>query len=107
MTNAAIVGCGDVATVHAEALEALASGLGIKFVAVMDKDLETAEKFAAGLGAAGDSSESSVKAYGTLPALFVKEKIDVLRITPPRPTHWFGSQSATPRCKCHPGKAVG
>lgn len=87
MTNAAIVGCGDVATVHAEALEALASDLGIKFVAVVDKDLETAEKFAAGLGAAGDSSESSVKAYGSLPALFAKEKIDVLHITTPHDQH--------------------
>lgn len=87
MTNAAIVGCGDVATVHAEALEALASDLGIKFVAVVDKDLETAEKFATGLGAAGDSSESSVKAYGSLPALFAKGKIDVLRITTPHDQH--------------------
>ena len=84
MTNAAIVECGDVATVHAEALEALASDLGIKFVAVVDKDLETAEKFAAGLGAAGDSSESSVKAYGSLPALFAKEKS--MFYTSPLPT---------------------
>lgn len=61
----------------------MASDLGIKFVAVVDKDLETAEKFATGLGAAGDSSESSVKAHGSLPALFSKKKIDVLHITTP------------------------
>lgn len=78
MINAALVGCGDVATVHAEALEALGSDLGITFVAVVDKDIEIAEAFA---------SHTGVKAYGTLTALFAKEKIDVLHITTPHDQH--------------------
>lgn len=86
MTNAAIIGCGDVATVHAEALVALGSDLDIHFIAVVDKDIETAEKFAAQINASGNAS-NSIKAYGSLSTLLASEKIDVLHITTPHDQH--------------------
>lgn len=86
MTNAAIVGCGDVATVHAEALAALGCELGIHFSAVVDINMQTAEKFAAQINASGNRSQP-VKAYGSLPALFANEQIDVLHITTPHDQH--------------------
>ncbi|BAU96892.1 putative dehydrogenase [Corynebacterium suranareeae] len=78
MTNAAIVGCGDVAIVHAEALAALGEELGINFVAVVDKDLSIAQDFADHVG---------VEAYESLPDLLAKHPVDVVHITTPHDQH--------------------
>ncbi len=78
MRNAALVGCGDVATVHSEALEALGEELGIRFVGVVDSNPEAAEGLAAKTGA---------KPYGSLKELFSAEEVDVLHITTPHDQH--------------------
>ncbi|WP_018296605.1 Gfo/Idh/MocA family protein [Corynebacterium lubricantis] len=76
--KAALVGCGDVATVHAEALQALHDELRIEFVAVADTDAEAAETFAAKTG---------TKAYPSLSDLLANEDIDVVHITTPHDQH--------------------
>lgn len=78
MRNAALVGCGDVATVHGEALAALREELGIRFVAVVDSDLDTAQAFGALTG---------TNAYRSLEELFAAEQVDVLHITTPHDQH--------------------
>lgn len=101
MKNAAMIGCGDVSTVHAEALDALGSELGINFVAVVDQDIAIAQDFAARTGvrafsslkelfdastpaAASSSAEADAvvdTVAGTVP------DIDVLHITTPHDQH--------------------
>ncbi|MGP6174377.1 Gfo/Idh/MocA family protein [Corynebacterium sp. A21] len=78
MRNAALVGCGDVATVHSEALQALGEELGIRFVAVVDSNLDAGRALSAKTGAT---------AYGSLDELFSAEEIDVLHITTPHDQH--------------------
>ncbi|BAC19610.1 oxidoreductase, NAD-binding domain protein [Corynebacterium efficiens YS-314] len=78
MRNAALVGCGDVAIVHWEAIEALGDELGIRLVAVVDSDPEAARAFSAQTGA---------RAYGSLTELLAAGTVEVVHITTPHDQH--------------------
>ncbi|ALC07010.1 hypothetical protein CDES_13355 [Corynebacterium deserti GIMN1.010] len=68
MVNVALVGSGDIATVHAEALEALGEKLNINFVAVVDKDQFAAQEFVdrTGLDVNAHTSLDELFAHGTI-----------------------------------------
>ncbi|STC70063.1 Gfo/Idh/MocA family protein [Corynebacterium pilosum] len=78
MVNAALVGCGDVAAVHVEAIEALSEELGISLVGVADTHLDAAKLI---------SSKTTANAYPSLTSMLDKEEIDVLHITTPHDQH--------------------
>ncbi|WP_257158811.1 Gfo/Idh/MocA family protein [Corynebacterium cystitidis] len=78
MVNAALVGCGDVSTVHVEALEALGDELGITLVGVADTHLDSAKAI---------SALTTANAYPSLSSMLEKEDIDVLHITTPHDQH--------------------
>ena len=78
MRKAALVGCGDVATVHWEAIAALGDELGIRLVAVVDSNPDAARAFSAQTGA---------QAYGSLTELLATETVDVVHITTPHDQH--------------------
>lgn len=77
-TRAAIIGCGDVAGVHAEALDALGEELNIEFLAVADTDEEAARSFA---------EKTGTRAYNSMSELLAHEDIDVVHITTPHDAH--------------------
>lgn len=74
MFKAAIVGCGDVSIVYAEAIAAL----GAEIVAVADLDHAAALKLA---------QKTQATAYSSLQELLAQETIDVLHITTPHDQH--------------------
>lgn len=78
MRNAALVGCGDVATVHWEAIAALGDELGLHLVAVVDSNPDAARSF---------STLTGARAYGSLTELLATETVDVVHITTPHDQH--------------------
>lgn len=78
MTNIALAGCGDVATVHFEAIDALADELGLKLVAVADSNADAARDASARTGA---------NAYPDLSTMLAEEDIDVLHVATPHDEH--------------------
>lgn len=73
--KSAIVGCGNIAQVHAKSINWLE---GATFTAVADCELPKAEKMAETFGA---------RAYGSLEEMLEKEQIDVLHICTPHYLH--------------------
>lgn len=73
--RAAIVGCGDVSVIHAEAIEAIE---GIELVAVCDADPDQLEAAARDLGAAG---------YDDLGQMLAEARPDVVHVTTPHHQH--------------------
>lgn len=78
MTSIALVGCGDVAAVHLEAIDALSEKLGLDLVAVADSDPEAVRVVSARTGA---------HAYSDLTTMLAGEEIDVLHVTTPHDQH--------------------
>lgn len=78
MTRTALVGCGDVAAVHVEAIKELGRALGIKLVAVADTNVDALQAMSARTGA---------NAYPDLSTMLEEEDIDVLHITTPHDYH--------------------
>lgn len=73
--RAAIVGCGDVSVIHAEAVEAID---GIELVAVCDTDPDQLESAAATYG---------VAAYDSLATMLAEAQPDVVHVTTPHHQH--------------------
>lgn len=76
--RSAIVGCGGIARVHADAINKLSNN---KLVAFADIKLERAEEFVKSFG------EDNSKAYQSLEEMLKYEKIDVLHICTPHYLH--------------------
>lgn len=78
MIRAAIIGCGDVSIVHAEAIAALGLEQDTKLVAIADTNLAAAQALA---------RKTHVKTYTSLQVLLEQEDLDVLHITTPHDQH--------------------